>query len=58
MQASKQSADIPRENTEPRWRRKRIGSNTYYVAVHFSQTNKETMGEKILRLVEREAERP
>ena len=33
---------------------KRIGSTTYKVNVHFSNTSKETMGDKILRLIENE----
>lgn len=35
---------------------KRIGSTTYKVSVHFSQTSKETMGDKIIRLIEKDAE--
>ena len=31
--------------------RRRIGSTTYNVGVHFSRTSRETMDEKILRLV-------
>jgi len=34
---------------------KRIGSTTYEVSVHFSQTSKETAQDKILRLITREA---
>jgi len=33
---------------------KRIGSTVYKVEVHFKQDAKETLGEKILRLIERE----
>ena len=33
---------------------KRIGSTTYKVSVHFSRTSKETMNDKILRLIKRE----
>jgi len=33
---------------------KRIGSTTYVVAVHFSRTSKETMQDKVLRLIESE----
>ena len=33
---------------------KRIGSTIYKVNVHFSKTSKETMEDKILRLMERE----
>ena len=35
---------------------KRIGSTTYEVAVHFSATSKETMNDKISRLIKNEAE--
>ena len=34
---------------------KRIGSTTYKVSVHFSRTSKETMGDKIMRLIEKDA---
>ena len=34
---------------------KRIGPTTYEVAVHFSETSKETMGDKVTRLIRREA---
>jgi len=33
---------------------KRIGSTTFKVSVHFSKTSKETMEDKVLRLMERE----
>ena len=33
---------------------KRIGSTTYKVSVRFSETDKETMEDKLLRLIERE----
>ena len=39
---------------EPLKLRKRIGSVIYEVSVHFSNTSKETMEDKILRLIERE----
>jgi hypothetical protein len=35
---------------------KRIGSTSYEVSIHFSQTSKETVEDKILRLIRREAE--
>jgi len=35
---------------------RRIGSTTYRVSVHFSGVHKETMGEKITRLIQTEAE--
>lgn len=34
---------------------KRIGSTTYEVSVHFSQTSKETVNDKIARLIKSEA---
>ena len=40
---------------EPQTLRKRIGSTVYEVSIHFSETNKETIEDKILRLIEREA---
>ena len=40
---------------EPHVLLKRIGSTTYRVAVHFSADSKETLENKILRLIEREA---
>ena len=33
---------------------KRIGSTTYRVSVHFSKTSRETMNDKILRLIKNE----
>ena len=35
---------------------RRIGSTTYTVGVHFSDTSKDTVNDKIVRLVRREAE--
>ena len=34
---------------------RRIGNTTYRVGVHFSGSSRETMGDKILRLVKNEA---
>lgn len=34
---------------------RRIGSTTYRVSVHFSKTSRETMNDKILRLIKNEA---
>ncbi len=34
---------------------KRIGSTTYRVSVHFSGTSKETMSDKLVRMIERDA---
>jgi hypothetical protein len=41
--------------SEPLTMRKRIGSTTYVVSVRFSKTSKETLQDKVLRLLEREA---
>ena len=35
---------------------KRIGSTTYHVSVHFSKTSTETIGDKINRLIQNEAD--
>ena len=43
------------ERAKPQTLRKRIGSTVYEVSVHFSETNTETIEDKILRLIEREA---
>ncbi len=42
---------IRRDEAEPVKMQKRIGSTTYEVAVHFSQTSKETLDDKIMRLI-------
>ena len=34
---------------------KRIGSTTYKVSVQFSRTSRETMSDKLIRLIERDA---
>ena len=34
---------------------KRIGQTTYKVNVHFSETSKDTMSDKIIRLIQSEA---
>ena len=39
---------------EPVKLQKRIGSTTFVVSVRFSATSTETLGDKILRLIERE----
>lgn len=43
---------------EPRSFTKRIGSTNYRVSVHFSKTSRETINDKILRLVKNEAAKP
>jgi hypothetical protein len=42
--------------SEPVTLLRRIGSTTYTVSVHFSKTSKESMEDKILRLIEREVQ--
>jgi len=42
------------ENTGARTFMRRIGSTNYRIAIHFSETSKETMDEKILRIIENE----
>jgi hypothetical protein len=39
---------------EPQEFRKTIGSATYVVSVRFSETSRETLEDKLLRLIERE----
>ena len=42
-------------DAEPVRFQKRIGSTVFEVAVYFSQTSKETLDDKILRLIKNEA---
>jgi len=49
-----ESAAVKRNVAEPVTLLKRIGSTTYKVSVRFSETSKETMEDKLLRLIERE----
>jgi len=56
MQAASKAA-VTRENAEPVTLLKRIGSTTYKVSVRFSKTSKETMENKLLRLIEREVDK-
>ena len=43
------------ENAGTRTLMRRIGSTNYRIAIHFSETSKETMDEKILRIIENES---
>ena len=45
------------ERSKPLTLRKRIGSKDYIVSVHFSETSKETLNDKILRLIRNEAQK-
>jgi len=42
------------DEREPLNMQKRVGSTTYVVSVRFSQTSRETMQDKVLRLIESE----
>jgi len=55
MRTPTQNTSQEREN-KPLRLTKRIGSTTYKVTVHFSRTSKETMSDKLIRLIAREAE--
>ena len=46
--------DISQNNNRQPCFRKVIGNTTYVVRVHFSETSKETFGEKIKRIVSKE----
>ena len=50
MDIEKMEADAPK----PQSFRQRIGSGYYEVAVHFSDTNKENINDKIHRLIRNE----
>lgn len=48
------AAMTSRNESEPQYLLKRIGSTTYKVSIHFSQTNKDTMADIVRRSLERE----
>ena len=50
MAKTKNTAPTTSEPTAPVLVRK-IGKTTYMVGIHFSQTSKETMDDKVLRLI-------
>ena len=50
MAKTKNTATTATEQTAPVLVRK-IGKTTYMVGIHFSQTSKETMDDKVLRLI-------
>ena len=50
MAKTKNTAPTTTEQTAPVLVRK-IGKTTYMVGIHFSQTSKETMDDKVLRLI-------
>ena len=45
------------DEREPLTMRKRIGSTTYVVSVRFSQESRETMQDKVLRLIESDVDK-
>jgi hypothetical protein len=47
--------DIGATTAAPRTITRRIGNTTYKVNVHFSKTSRETMNDKIMRLIKNEA---
>jgi len=52
--AVKSAAWTSREGSEPVKLLERIDSTTYEVSIHFSETSKETLEDKLIRLIERE----
>ena len=56
MQKNNPTANIKQIETTSRFT-KRIGSTVYKVEVYFNKDTKETMEDKLLRLIEREVER-
>jgi len=44
------------KESEPQYLLKRIGSTTYKVSIHFSQTSKDTMADIVRRVLEREVD--
>ena len=56
MQSVTNAAKKPERQAEPQILLKRVGSTRYKVAVHFSKTSKETVGDKIIRLIKSEVE--
>ncbi len=49
------NASEKRESVKPLVLRERIGSTTYIVSVFLSKTSKETIGDKIFRMIASEA---
>ena len=50
------AATMPEQGAEPVKLLKRIGSTTYTVNVHFSETCTESIDDKLLRLIMREVD--
>lgn len=56
MDSENEKLVSPTEGEGPPHFTKTVGGTTYEVTVHFSKTSKETMADKLLRLIQREAE--
>jgi len=52
---TQKSGKVDNRQNKPMRLTKRIGQTTYKVSVHFSETSKETMSDKIVRLIQSEA---
>lgn len=50
------SAAAPVTRGKPALMRKRIGSTTYEVAIHFSRKSKEDLNDKIVRLIKNDTD--
>ena len=50
------AAMTPKREGEPAKLLRRIGSTTVEVTVHFSNTSKETLEDKLIRMIEREVD--
>ncbi len=50
------AATVPKNDKRALGFIKRIGSTTFTVNIHFSKTGKETVEDRIFRLIEREAD--
>ena len=55
MQTVLSDENTTRRGAETADFKKRIGSTTYVVSIHFSKTSRETIEDKIMRLIESEA---
>ena len=54
MNPTNENAVVNSVSTTPPVMLKQIGSTTFKVAIYFSKNNTETMGDKILRLINKE----
>lgn len=56
MDSNNHTAKMPSQ-AEPVKLLRRIGSTTFEVAIHFSNTNEKTMADIVRRIIEREVDR-